>query len=53
MRYAHLAPDFLGTEVAKMSFATTPPADVTNLDDERRKRGTDPDATWTTVGPNL
>ena len=38
MRYAHLAPDFMAAEVARMSFARRAPAGVTRLDDERRRR---------------
>lgn len=39
-RYAHLAPDHLAGEVARMSFAPPSPAGVANMDDERRKRAT-------------
>ena len=37
-RYAHLAPDFLGAEVARMSFASPTPEGVTDLAAERRRR---------------
>lgn len=40
-RYAHLAPDFLAAEVARMSFATPVPAGVADLVDERRRRAMD------------
>jgi integrase len=35
--YAHLAPDFMAAEVARMSFATAPTG-VASLDEERRSR---------------
>ncbi len=41
MRYAHLAPDFLTAEVARMSFVVQAPAGVANLDEERRRRVSD------------
>jgi integrase len=37
MCYAHLAPDFMRAEVARMSFASTV-ADVANLDEKRREK---------------
>jgi len=38
-RYAHLAPDFLGAEVARLSFAPPPPAaEVADLGEARRAR---------------
>jgi site-specific recombinase XerD len=37
-RYAHLAPDHLAGEVARMSFAAPSTAGVTDIDEARRKR---------------
>jgi integrase len=37
MIYAHLAPDFMAAEVARMSFPTAP-ADVASLDEKRREK---------------
>jgi integrase len=37
MIYAHLAPDFMAAEVARMSFPTTP-AGVADMNEERRRR---------------
>lgn len=37
MIYAHLAPDFMAAEVARMTFAPTVPSDVASLDAARRK----------------
>ncbi|MFI5229220.1 MAG: tyrosine-type recombinase/integrase [Gemmatimonadales bacterium] len=37
-RYAHLAPDFLAGEVARLAFAVPVAADVADLGEERRKR---------------
>jgi site-specific recombinase XerD len=37
-RYAHLAPDFMASEVAKMSFAAPASASVTDMRQERRQR---------------
>jgi hypothetical protein len=37
MRYAHLAPDFMAAEVARMSYRV-PIADVADLAEERRRR---------------
>jgi site-specific recombinase XerC len=36
MVYAHLRPDFVGAEVARMSFAAVRPAEVASLDEHRR-----------------
>jgi len=41
MRYAHLAPDFLAAEVARLDFPAPPPAEVTDLAAERRRRAGD------------
>jgi hypothetical protein len=38
MVYAHLAPDFMAGEIARMSFAAPAPAETTDLDEERRRR---------------
>jgi site-specific recombinase XerC len=38
MRYAHLAPDFLASEVARMSFASPSPAGVSDMAEKRRQR---------------
>lgn len=38
MRYAHLAPDYLASEVARMTFAAPSPAPVDDLSEARRKR---------------
>lgn len=38
MRYAHLAPDYLASEVARMTFAPPAPAGVSDLGEARRKR---------------
>jgi site-specific recombinase XerD len=35
MVYAHLSPDFVGAEVARMSFAAPRPAGVANLEEHR------------------
>jgi integrase len=40
MIYAHLAPDFMANEVARMTFAM-PPAGVADMGEERRKRAMD------------
>ena len=40
-RYAHLAPNFMAAEVARMSFAQPRPAGVSDLAEERRKRAAD------------
>ena len=37
--YAHLAPDFMQTEIARMSFEPAAPAGVVNLDAHRGDRG--------------
>lgn len=38
-RYAHLAPDYLAGEVARMNFDAPAPAGVTDINDARRRRG--------------
>jgi integrase len=38
MRYAHLGPDYLKAEAARVSFVPAQPAGVASLDDERRRR---------------
>jgi hypothetical protein len=49
MRYAHLAPDYLGAEVARLSFPSPKPqVGVSDLGEERRKR-----AAATADGPQL
>jgi hypothetical protein len=40
MVYAHLSPDFVGAEVARMSFAAARPAEVASLDEHRRRATT-------------
>jgi hypothetical protein len=37
-RYAHLAPDFMASEIAKMNFAPAAPAKVSDLGEARRRR---------------
>jgi integrase len=41
MKYAHLAPDHLAGEVARMVFSAPAPTGVTSLDDVRRQRASD------------
>ena len=36
--YAHLAPDYMAAEVARLSFAVPVPTGVADLTEERRKR---------------
>ena len=38
MRYAHLAPDFLAAEVARMNFSAPAPAKVTSIGEARRRK---------------
>jgi len=40
-RYAHLAPDYLAAELARLSFAAPAPAGVADLTEERRRRVAD------------
>jgi hypothetical protein len=47
-RYAHLAPDFLAGEVARLRFAPPAPAGTADMTEERRRRAAEVGQHWDT-----
>lgn len=52
MIYAHLAPDFMASEVARMAFPAPLPTEVADMAEERRKREMDTQRETGTTEPD-